>query len=289
MDNGATARMLHDGRRLHLHHGPIDLIVEAFGAAAEIEAGYARANERFGDILPTLVSELDGLRLAVQQPLRSFRGAVASRMMAAAWPHRAVFLTPMAAVAGAVADEVLAALTEGSDLARAYVNNGGDIAFHLAPGESLRAGMVGDYHMPAIDGMATLGFDRPVRGIATSGWKGRSFSLGIADSVTVLAKNAAAADVAATLIANAVDIDHPAVQRAAARSLDPDSDLGGRPVTVAVGALDPASVATALDRGRDVAAALERAGHIRAAMLQLHDQVRVVGDMPSGSIAPRAA
>ena len=34
----------------------------------------------------------------------------------------------------------------------------------------------------------------PHRGVATSGWRGRSHSLGIADSVTVVARNAAAAD-----------------------------------------------------------------------------------------------
>ena len=41
----------------------------------------------------------------------------------------------------------------------------------------------------------------PVRGVATSGWRGRSHSLGIADSVTVLAATAAMADAAATVIA----------------------------------------------------------------------------------------
>ena len=30
--SGPQASLLSDGRRLHLNHGPIDLIVEAFGA-----------------------------------------------------------------------------------------------------------------------------------------------------------------------------------------------------------------------------------------------------------------
>ena len=42
------------------------------------------------------------------------------------------FITPMAAVAGAVADEILQAMRRAAPLARAYVNNGGDIALHLA-------------------------------------------------------------------------------------------------------------------------------------------------------------
>ena len=69
-----------------------------------------------------------------------------------------------------------------------------------------------------------------MRGIATSGWRGRSFSLGIADAVTVLADRAAAADAAATIIANAVDLPgHPAIVRVPACELAPDSDLGRAP------------------------------------------------------------
>lgn len=281
--------MLPDGRRLHLNHGPIDLIVESFGAAHEIGQSYAQARRRFGDILPTLAGELDLLRkpLGAARPLPA--GPVARRMVDAVWPHRGVFLTAMAAVAGAVADEVLAAMIAGRALERAYVNNGGDIAFHLAPGESLTAGLVGDVHLPAIDATAALRFEAPARGIATSGWNGRSHSLGIADSVTVLARDGAAADVAATLIANRVDVDHPAIGRRPAHHLDPDSDLGDRLVTVAVGALDGAAIATALGRGAGLAAALERAGHIAAAVLVLQRQVRVVGDGPAGLIASRAA
>ena len=89
-----------------------------------------------------------------------------------------------------------------------------------------------------------------MRGVATSGWRGRSFSLGIADAVTVLATNAAPADAAATLIANAVDLPgHPAVTRVPARELAPDSDLGDRLVTQGVGPLSPREIAGALEAG----------------------------------------
>ena len=195
----------------------------------------------------------------------------------------------MAAVAGAVADEVLAALIEGRDLERAYVNNGGDIAFYLTQGATLTAGLVGDYHVPAIDATCVLSYDQPVRGIATSGWKGRSFSLGIADSVTVLAETAAAADVAATLIANAVNIGDPAIERTPASDRDPDSDLGDRPVTIAVGPLDDGAVAAALGSGVTAAKVMQRAGHITAAVLVLQQQFRIVGSVPTGLIAEHAA
>src|SRR6185369_15658356 len=212
-------------------HGPIDLIIEAFGAPAEVELAYRQATDRFGDILPTLVRELPLLRRPVGDAWPLLQGPVARRMAEAVWPHRAVFITPMAAVAGAVADEMLQALVRGRALDKAYVNDGGDIALYLTPGHELRAGIFAS----ALDGVARLAHDQPVRGIATSGRGGRSFSLGIADTATVLAATAAA-----TLIANAVDIDHPAIERRPARDLDPDSDLGDLPVTVAVGPLPPA-------------------------------------------------
>jgi len=263
----AVAARFADGR-LHLQHGPIDLIVEAFGAADEVERAYAQAIDRFGDILPTLVGELPVLRRSVGEAYPLLQGPVARRMAEAVWPHRARYITPMAAVAGAVADEMLQALARGRTLTKAYVNDGGDIAMHLTPGQSLRAGIVAQ----ALDGVALLTHERPVRGIATSGRGGRSLSLGIADSVTVLAVTAAAADAAATMIANAVNADHPAIERRPACDLDPDSDLGELPVTVAVGDLPSEIVAVALDRGRTDARRLRLCGLIDSAALSLRGQ-----------------
>jgi ApbE superfamily uncharacterized protein (UPF0280 family) len=273
MTYAVTARLA-DGR-LHLQQGPIDLIIEAFGAAAEVERAYVQAIERFGDVLPGLVGELPALRQPVGEGYPALQGPVARRMAEAVWPHRAVYITPMAAVAGAVADEVLAALVRGRTLDKAYVNDGGDIAIHLAPGQQLRAGIVADLQAPQLSGFATLHHDRPVRGIATSGRGGRSFSLGIADSATVLAPTAAAADAAATLIANAVNVDTLAVRRQPACEIDPDSDLGDIPVTVAVGDLSPALVAEALDRGLLEARRLRLCGLIDSAALSLQGQWRI--------------
>ena len=280
MSPGPQAAMLPDGKRLHLHYGPIDLVIGADGAPDEIRLAYAQAGARFDDILPVLVTELAMLRRPVAAPRWRPDGPVARRMMAAVWPHRGVFVTPMAAVAGAVADEMLAALTAGRDLRTAYVNNGGDIAFHVADGQTLILGMVGDLHDPAIDGLARLGGDQRARGIATSGWAGRSHSLGIADAVTVLAPTAAAADVAATLIANAVDADHPAIVRRPAREIDDDSDLGDRLATVDVGVLDDATIATALDAGARQAEAMHGDGLIEAALLMLKGESRAAGRRP---------
>ena len=280
--NQPSAARLRDGR-LHLQHGPIDLIIEAFGDRQEVEAAYAQAFARFGDILSTLVLELPVLRRPIGDAHPLLRGPVARRMAKAVWAHRASvgYITPMAAVAGAVADEILAAMKQGRTLDKAYVNNGGDIAFHLAHGQELRAGIFVD----ALHGAARLTHDRPVRGIATSGWGGRSFSLGIADAVTVLARDAAAADAAATIVANAVDADHHLIVRQAASSLDPDSDLGNLQVTTAVGRLPQAVVDAALDRGAAEARRLQRLGLIEAAALSLKGTWRIEG---TGALAARA-
>jgi len=266
----AVAARLADGR-LHLQHGPIDLIVEAFGDEAEVEESYRQAIARFGDILPTLVRELAILRRPVGQAYPLLQGPVARRMADAVWPHRAVYITPMAAVAGAVADEMLQALVNGRALDKAYVNDGGDIAIHLSPGHELRAGIFAS----GLDGVARLTHGQPSRGIATSGWRGRSLSLGIADSATVLAKTGAAADAAATLIANAVNVDHPAIGRQAARLLDPDSDLGDSPVTVSVADLPDDAIAQALDTGVAEARRLRLLGLIEGAALSLRGQWRI--------------
>ena len=276
MPGAARTALLPDGRRLHLQHGPIDIVAEAFGDAAEAGAAYRQAGACFATILDDLVAELALLRRPLGEARPALRGPVAQRMVGACWPHRARFVTPMAAVAGAVADEVLAAMTAGRRLTRAYVNNGGDIAVHLGPGTSMSAGVVNDPDRPGLDERIVLGADRPARGMATSGWRGRSLSFGIADAVTVLAESAAAADAAATLIANAVTVDHPAIERAPAHSLREESDLGECAVTVAVGPLPAQAKAAALDAGLAEARMMQRTRLIDSARLALQRETRAL-------------
>jgi len=287
---GATARILPDGRRLYLNHGPIDLVIEARGEREEVYQAYEQAWRAFPPILPELVHELALLRRPIGEIEADPIGPVARRMVAACRAHSGIFVTPMAAVAGAVAEYVLEQMIRGCHLARAYVNNGGDIAVHLADGQSFTCGLVADLRLPALCGRISMSASGPARGIATSGRAcsgqgGRSFSLGIADAVTVLAATAAAADVAATLLANAVDLPgHPAVSRAPARALDPDSDLGERLVTLDVGPLALDEVRRALRRGEREATRMRDAGLIEAAALLLRDRYALVGQ-PLGQVA----
>ena len=264
------ASFLPDGR-LHLNHGPIDLIIQAWGA--DRLAVFEQATARFETVLSELAGELSLLRLPATTMLPV--GKIAREMVNSVAPHSATFVTPMAAVAGAVADEVCRAMCAGLRVNKAYVNNGGDIAFHLAAGQHLDCAI----HTGRDAGHVRLCAAQPVRGLATSGWQGRSHSLGIADAVTVTARTAASADVAATLIANAVNLpDHPAITRHPASDLSPDSDLGERPVTTAVGPLTDAEVTRALTAGQAVANAMIDRGLITAAALFFRGQNCYAGD-----------
>ena len=280
----AQIAFLPDQRRLHLHDGPIDLIVEAFGDPGHIRNAYDAAAQRFVSILDELCEELPLLRQPATHDRSLPHGPVARRMMMAVKPYAEVnFITPMAAVAGAVAEEILFSMTSAANLARAYVNNGGDVALHLNPGERLVTGAVetaksiAGRSSPKLFATTTIDSTMPVRGIATRGWQGRSFSLGIADAVTVLAKTAAMADAAATIIANAVDLPgHPNVIRVPAEELAPDSDLGDRLVTQHVGHLSRTELCSALEAGSVVAQALASRGWIHSAALHLQGQTRIV-------------
>ncbi len=263
---GALAQRLLDGR-LHLQHGPIDLICECFGPANLVEQAYLRATTRFESVLDELVSELPALRSEDQ----AVYGQIALYMKKAVSPFKPNFITSMAAVAGAVADTILAVMI-GPGISRAYVNNGGDIALHMSDGEQLVCAIAG------ANSTITLQSGGPVRGIATSGWRGRSWSFGIADSVSILGKTAAMADAAATMIANEVDLPgHPLVLRKPACTLQSDSDLGARLVTVGVAHLPIPDVWAALSRGEAAARQYRAEGLIESAALFLQGESRIVG------------
>ena len=284
---GAARRLLDDGR-WHFQHGPIDCIVAADGDADAVARCVEHAWRRFAGLLDELVAELPllradlsgagvGIGVATPRPV----GPVAARMVAACRPYgmAGTFITAMAAVAGSVAEELIACF-DADGIARASVNNGGDIALHLAPGGTYAVGLCAD---PAIAlaggplaGRFVVDAGSPVRGIATSGWRGRSLSLGIADSVTVLARSASAADAAATILGNAVDVDAPGIVRRPAGDVRDDSDLGRRLVTCAVPALSAAEIAEALAAGAAAAEEEIAGGRIVAAALSLQGRFRLI-------------
>lgn len=274
----AEAWLLDDGERLHLQHGPIDLVVSVSADPRSRQTCFDAAHTCFQPILTDLVAELERLRqpvCSVAVPLG--HSPVARRMIAATTPFHREALTPMAAVAGAVADHILDSMLAVADVQRLMVNNGGDIALYLGQDADCSIGVctcpvTGEYphriKLTARDGIG---------GIATSGWQGRSLSLGIADAVTVLARSAAHADAAATAIANQVDLpDNRKVQRVTAWSLDPDSDLQHRAVTVGVEALTTEEKHDALEHGLHYAQHLIDQEHIAAVFLSLQGETRAL-------------
>jgi len=282
-DRAVAGRIAGSGR-LRLRHGPIDVILDLSGEGAAVALAEAAVRNAFAGLLDRLVAELPLLRSEVGAASPDPEGPVARRMMAAVRPHAARFITPMAAVAGSVADDLADLAWAAAPLSRVLVNNGGDIALRLGPGTRARVAVadLGQGGFPAhIDLTAADG----IGGVATSGWRGRSHSLGIADAVTILAADAASADAAATMVANAVDLPgSPAVTRASARALAPDSDLGDRLVTTGVATLTAADRARALEAGLAVAGAMVAAGLIRGAFLCLQGEMRVAGPFAAKAV-----
>ena len=269
--------------RLHLQHGPIDLILHVDASEEIRKRLYSTAKKRFSTVLQELVVEMDLLKQPWSADLPDPKGGIAQKMCFAVRGSD-IFVTPMAAVAGAVADEVLEAMLYEAknpdpcleEIQRMYVNNGGDIAFWLNAGESFSIGVVDNPGIPELNAKVSLANESPVRGIATSGWRGRSQSLGIADAVTVLAGSAAIADAAATLIANDVNVDYPGILKRPASEVKDESDLGMLPVTVDVPPLPVDQISEALKRGAQTAGNFIRTGKIEAAYLSLQKQTLVV-------------
>ena len=293
----ACRKLLSDGR-WHFQHGPMDLILQAEGVRDAVTQAHERAWQRFEGLLQELVSELPGLRAPVGEHC-ALQCVVARRMWAACSPYRAGFITSMAAVAGAVAQEILACYDQ-QGIDRAWVNNGGDIALHLAPGQSVTVGVYADIAALSaaqlrsglvLDGQIRIDSAMPVRGVATSGWRGRSQSLGIADSVTVLARTAAQADAAATIVANAVNVQDARIGRMPAWLVRDDSDLGAMPVTVDVPALPEGQVRRALQQGLQKAQELQSSGLLWFALLACQGQwvATSAPQMLADAVSPRDA
>ncbi len=269
--------------RLHLQHGPIDIIAHVDAPEEVRKRLYTSASNRFSTVLVELVAEMDLLKQPWSADLPDPKGGIAQKMCFAVRGSD-IFVTPMAAVAGAVADEVLETMLFEAQkpdscvehIHRMYVNNGGDIAFWLNAGESFSIGVVDNPGIPELNARVSLAYESPVRGIATSGWRGRSQSLGIADAVTVLAGSAAIADAAATLIANDVNVNYPGILKRPASEVKDESDLGMLPVTVDVPPLPVDQISEALKRGAQTAGNFIRTGKIEAAYLSLQKQTLVV-------------
>jgi ApbE superfamily uncharacterized protein (UPF0280 family) len=181
---------------------------DRFDAATAEIVRHRRILEEYIDRHPDFLTSFQPLDLLPDAP------DVARRMARAA---RLVGVGPMAAVAGAMAQLAAeAALAAGAS--EVIVDNGGDI--YLRAAKPVVIGL----HPGTPELSRRLAFslspdDTPIAICSSSGRMGHSKSLGDCDLATVVAKDAALADAAATLAANLVkapaDVD-PALKRIAA-------------------------------------------------------------------------
>ncbi len=280
MKSQIFSAMLSDNR-LHLQHGPIDLIIKAKGDETQINRAYQQALDAFTNVLDNLVAELPLLRNPIHNDsTHKAEGKIAQAMIDACKPYSSLgYITPMAAVAGAVADDILQELSVGCSLDSAYVNNGGDIAVRLFSSEAdFTIAICTNPRTGKIDGSIRLNQADNIGGIATSGWHGRSHSLGIADCVTILAKNAAMADAAATMIANAIDLpNETSITRKPACDLSPDSDLQDRLVTTHVAPISSKKIGLALAKGVELGNELHQRKLLESGFLVLQNHIRIIG------------
>ena len=227
--------------KVFLDYGPISMVIAASRDGEPMTELCRDAGQVAVDCLSELGPQLKDLKRSWTQCEPDELSGVAITMWQAVQSTGDINLTPMAAVAGAFADKVADWLQQ-QGATKALVNNGGDVAIRLLADETTKVGV-----MPEIGG---VGFSKLVRltagdgigGIATSGLGGRSFTCGIMESVTVLAKSCAVADAFATSLANGSYIDSPAVVRGLARLIDPDTDIPDLMVTESVGRLTPQEV-----------------------------------------------
>jgi ApbE superfamily uncharacterized protein (UPF0280 family) len=155
---------------------------------------------------------------------------------------------------------------EGLDLVS--VNNGGDISIFNKKGRGLKID-IGDIHTgESSPYMLNIGQFIDY-GLATSGFGGRSFTLGLADIVTVVAATGAVADAAATFICNCTNTESA-------------QDIPDDKVTIRIGKLNEQDILNALENGLCIATNLKEQKHIYDAIIKLqgHMVTTINGDNP---------
>ncbi len=250
--------------------GPMRVLITSFvGKVPQREMNLLAAEEAFA-CLEGVARLKEELRKPWNKEPRKLQEPLGNKMLGSVQSVGDTALTPMAAVAGTIADGVVDFLFSRG-MTKVIVNNGGDIAVRLMAPNSVRVGLREDVETEVISRvislMASSESARASYGIATSGLGGRSLTCGIASAATVIAKTASLADAAATAVANASFVDHPGVVRQPAETIDPQTDIPGIPVTVQVRGLDPETRMEAISRSLALAERMVKQGTILGAMV----------------------
>jgi ApbE superfamily uncharacterized protein (UPF0280 family) len=234
---------------IFVDYGPMQMTIQAVFTGSQSDKQVQDAG-RYAKELLTEVARQKEIAKRAQQDLPSgvFDSEVLQRMISAVRQSTDKTLTPMAAVAGTIADMTADYLADLGAI-KAIVNNGGDIAIRLQEGQTARVGIAVS-RKEAVMPTVLITKESGIGGIATSGLGGRSFTKGIASAAVVAAKSAALADACATSIGNAVYTEHPHIRLALAEELDPNTDIRGHYVVKEVGLLPPDIIQKALNNGR---------------------------------------
>ena len=266
-----------------ISHGPVFMAVEAWRRGDDPHARAALAGAaRAAELLEELVPWLEIARLPISDPrcrVTDEQPLVLRRMIGAVARLGEPDFTPMAAVAGCFSDLAKeAAMEAGAD--RVLTNNGGDISMAFGrAGTPFTVGLVSDLNSGTMSHTMEIAPGEGIRGLATSGQGGRSLSKGVVSAVTCLAQTCAAADAAATSVANAAWADDPAVEYCRAEELDPLTDLKGHTVVRKVGVLPDKAMNQALAAGARRADVLLGSGMIQGAVIFLQGRYTC---MPAG-------
>jgi hypothetical protein len=259
--------------------GPMRLEIRAWENGVLVTGPVLEAAEASFQLLSRVARMQNVLKLRSRFIAKAIKDDVAHRM------HQSVFrvgdsdLTPLAAVAGTIADLVADDLASRG-MTKVVVNNGGDISIRLKQEETVRVGLRPEIDSGRISHVLLLDGRIPSWGVTTSGVGGRSFTRGIASAVTTVAHNASIADAAATAIANACDVEDENVFRKPAERIDPNTDISGVPVTVRVGDLPEHKIDQALSRALHKAERLSRRGLILGAVVSVKNRFEITGNLP---------
>jgi len=261
--------------------GPASLVVNGEKDGIPYEFDRFRVEEKIRSILEEIKEYLPVLK----QKARKIKNTnhmpyVPRKMVDAVKVIDEVSLTPMAAVAGSVADALKEFLkNEGLDLIS--VNNGGDISIFNKNVRELKID-IGDIHTGESSPHLLSIEQITDYGLATSGFGGRSFTLGLADSVTVIATTGALADAAATFICNCTNTETDQVIRRKASEIDPLTDIPDYEVTIKINVLNNFDIMKSLENGLYNASKLKQLNYIYDAVIKLqgHMVTTIDGDNP---------
>lgn len=254
--------------------GPMRLVISSFVGKVPQREMNIRAAEKSFEFLAQVAGARERLsRLYTALP-DHIREPLALEMICSAMEIGDADLTPMAAVAGTIADAVADYLADRG-MTKVIVNNGGDVAVRLQGGDSVTIGIRQDIRSRDINHVIGLSPSHRSWGVATSGLGGRSLTRGIASAATVIARTASLADAAATAVANACFVEDARVTQRAADLIDPATDIPGVPVTQEVGSLDDERKSIALNRALEKAQRLIERSIIFGAFVAVDGTIRM--------------